>query len=107
MARDQGRTAGMARIVENVAGLGPPRLERALAQPRARDRLAPVRGDDDVGIDVLRAPRIGVAGNLGDGLHPRDATTAGGVAGNGSSARAAEAAPPPTQAERQTVREGK
>src|SRR3546814_5070617 len=50
-------SAGMARIVENVAGLGPHRLERALAQPRARDRLEPVRGDDDVGIDVLRAPR--------------------------------------------------
>ena len=49
-----------------LPGCGADRLERAPAQPLARGRLQPVRRDDDVGVDVLRAPGIGAARDLGD-----------------------------------------
>ncbi len=45
------------------------RLEGALAQPFARDRLEPMRGDDDVGVDILAAERIGLALDLGELFH--------------------------------------
>jgi hypothetical protein len=71
VARDQDRRPGIGGIVEDVARLRAYRLERAAAQPRTLDRLQPVRGDDDVGIDVLGSPRIGRARNLADRLHRR------------------------------------
>ena len=57
------------RIVEHIAGVCAHRFERALAKALARDRLEPVGGDDDVGVDVLATERNGAAANLPDRFH--------------------------------------
>src|SRR4051812_47585004 len=71
VAGDQDGTAGVTRIIEDVAGLRADGFKGALAEPFARDGLQPMRGDDDVCIDILRAPRIGAARNLADPIHYR------------------------------------
>ena len=48
----------------------------AAAKAGARDGLKPVGGDDYIGVDVLRAPRIGLARNGTNGLHQRCWTVA-------------------------------
>lgn len=53
VARDQDRRTGIARVVKDIAWLRPYRLERASSQANTRDRLQPMRRDDDVGVDIL------------------------------------------------------
>ena len=69
VAGDEDRRAGEAGVVERVAGFGADRLERALAQSFAGDRLEPARRDDDVGIDVLAPERNRPAFDVGQRLH--------------------------------------
>src|SRR3546814_15968976 len=69
IARDQDRRTGIARVVKDIAGLGAQSLECAPAQPRPGNRLQIIGGDDDIGIDVLQAKRIGAAGNGGNRFH--------------------------------------
>src|SRR6185295_14179674 len=71
LARDQDRRAGMRGIVEDIARLLAYCLERAAAEPQPRDGFEPVRGNDDVGVDILGAPGIGAAFDMHDRLHQR------------------------------------
>ncbi|MCY1173407.1 hypothetical protein D9M73_135650 [compost metagenome] len=69
VARDQDLGSGIARIVEDIACLRTHRFKRALAKALSRNGLQPMRGDNDVGIDILLPPRIGRAGHARYRLH--------------------------------------
>jgi hypothetical protein len=68
---DRGRIphVGASWIVEDAARLLADRFERAPAQPRAADRLQPLGGNDDVGVDILEAEGDGLAVDGGDWGH--------------------------------------
>src|SRR3546814_13148337 len=57
VAGDQDRCVLEIGAVEQIIGIGAQRLERALAHPLARRGLQPVRGNDDVGVDILEPER--------------------------------------------------